>query len=176
MTALGVQVVGTVLNKKFSMGDDLWGLPWAELPLSLQVYGIGDIQFGYICYSVLAGIMMRDLFSELEIVCKILGTEQGGAVSWILEWIVKILEGVELHSDADEKASTRGFGILETKLINLLHLTYIVIWTKLIGGWPLIVNGGCRFGKFAGNSLTRLGSCQLEDSLSHGRILLSPSA
>ena len=27
MTALGVQVVGTVLNKKVSTGDDLWGLP-----------------------------------------------------------------------------------------------------------------------------------------------------
>ena len=85
MTALGVQVVGTVLNKNFSTGDDLWGLPWAELPLSLQVYGIGDIRFGYIYYSILAGIMMRDMFPEPEIVCKILGTEHCRAVSWILE-------------------------------------------------------------------------------------------
>ena len=61
MTALGVQVLGTVLNKTV---DDLWGLPWAELPPSLQVYGIGDIWFGYICYSVLAGIILRDLFLE----------------------------------------------------------------------------------------------------------------
>ena len=35
MTALGVQVVGTVLNKNVSTGDDLWGLPWADLPASL---------------------------------------------------------------------------------------------------------------------------------------------
>ena len=62
MTALGVQVLGTVFNKNVSTGDDLWGIPWAELPPSLQVYGIRDIQFGYICYSVLAGIMMRDVF------------------------------------------------------------------------------------------------------------------
>ena len=34
MTALGVQVVGMVLNKNISTGDDLWGLPWAELPLA----------------------------------------------------------------------------------------------------------------------------------------------
>ena len=68
MTALGVKVVGTVLNKNISMGDDLWGLPWAELPPSLQVYGI----------------MIRDLFPEPEIVCKILSLEQRGAVSWIL--------------------------------------------------------------------------------------------
>ena len=47
MTALGVQVVGTVLNKTVSTGDDLWGLLWADLPPSLQVNGIGDIRFGY---------------------------------------------------------------------------------------------------------------------------------
>ena len=47
MTALGVQVVGTVLNMNLSTGDDLRGLPWAELPPNLQVYGIGDIRFGY---------------------------------------------------------------------------------------------------------------------------------
>ena len=64
MTALGVQFLGMVLNKNVSTGDDLWGLPWAEPPSCLQVYGIKDIRFGYICYSVLAGIMIRDLFLE----------------------------------------------------------------------------------------------------------------
>ena len=95
------------------MGDDLWGIPWAELPSSLQVYRIGDIRFGYIFYSVLAGIMMRDLFSDPEIICKILGTEHQGAVSWFLEWLIKSLEEVELD-------------------ISPPH--YIVFWTKLIGG------------------------------------------
>ena len=107
MTALGVQVEGTVLKKNVSTGDDLWGLPWAELPPSLQVYGISDIRFGYICYSFLAGIKIRDLYPEPEIVYKILNAEQGGAVCWILEWIVKSLEGVELHPDTEEKASSR---------------------------------------------------------------------
>ena len=60
MTAMGVQVLRTVFNKNFSTGDDLWGLPWVELPPSLQVYRIGDINFWYICYSILAGIMIRD--------------------------------------------------------------------------------------------------------------------
>ena len=81
MTALGVQVVRTVLNKTVSTGDDLWGLPWAELTPSLQVYRIGDIQFGYIFYSVLAGIILRDLFPQPDIGCKTLKTEQYRAVS-----------------------------------------------------------------------------------------------
>ena len=106
MTALGVQILGTVLNKMVSTGDDLWGLPWNDLPPSLQVYEIGDIRFGFICYNVLAGIMIRDLFPEPDIVCKSLKMEQRGAVSWILEWIVKSLEGVELHQQADENATT----------------------------------------------------------------------
>ena len=41
---------------------------------------------------------------DQEIVCMILGTEQQGAVCWFLEWLVKSLEGVELHPDVDEKA------------------------------------------------------------------------
>ena len=88
MTALGVQVIGTVLNKNVSTGDDLWGLHWVEP--SLQVYGIGDIRLGYICYSILAGIMMRVLFPEPEKVCKILGSEQQGAASWILDGSSKV--------------------------------------------------------------------------------------
>ena len=75
-TILGVQVAGTVLNKTVSTGDDLWGIPWAELHPSLQVNRIGDIRFGYICYSVLAGIILRDLFPEMYIVCNTLKTEQ----------------------------------------------------------------------------------------------------
>ena len=77
------------------------------LPPSLHVYGIGDIQFGYICYSVLVVIILRDLFPEPYIVCRTLKMEQYGAVSWILEWILKSLEGVELHQDADEKSCSR---------------------------------------------------------------------
>ena len=106
MTALGVQVLGTVLNKTVSTGDNLWEIPWNVLPPSLQVYGIWDIRFGFICYNVLAGIIIRDLFPEPDIVCKTLKTEQRGAVSWILEWISKSLEGVELYQQADENATT----------------------------------------------------------------------
>ena len=126
--------MGMVLNKNVSTGDDLWRLPWAELPSSLQVYGIEDIPFGYICYSVLAGIMIRDLFPERKIVCKILSSEQQGAVSCILEWIVKSLEGVELHPDADKKASTREELLTALRFRNSRNKTdktpppYSVIW------------------------------------------------
>ena len=53
---------------------------------------------------MLTGIILRDLFPKPDIMCR---TEQRGAVSWILEWILKSLEGVELHQDADEKSCSR---------------------------------------------------------------------
>ena len=134
MTALGVQVLGTVLNKTVSTGDNLWGVPWNDLPPSLQVYGIGDIRFGFICYNVLAGIIIRDLFPEPEIVCKTLKTEQRGAVSWILEWISKSLEGVVLHQQANANGTTRrellcqllGSATLGTRLIS--HPPFILFY------------------------------------------------
>ena len=104
-----------------------------------------------LCYSVLTGIMIRNLFLEPKIMRKILKVEQRGAVSWILEWIVKSLEEVELLPDADEKASTRVELLSALRFRNSRNKIdkspppYIIIWTKLIWSWPSIVNGGCRF-------------------------------
>ena len=106
------------------------------------MYGIGDIRFGYICYSVLAGLILRDLFPEPEIVCKTLKTEQRGAASWILEWIMKSLERVELHQSADEKASSRAellatlrFRDSRNKINKSLPAPYILVWIKLLGAF-----------------------------------------
>ena len=173
-----------VLNKNVSTGDDLWGSPWAELPPGLQVYGIGDICFGYICYSVLAGIMIGDLFPEPEIVCKILSSEQRGAISWILEWIVKSLEGVELHPDADKKASTKVELLSALRFFNSMNKIdkspppYIVIWKRLIGAWPSIVNGGCRYALQAHRKFLDQVRILAESKIlwNHGRILLCPGS
>ena len=180
MTAMGVQILGTVLNKTVSTGDDSWGVPWNELPRSLQVYGIGDIRFGFICYNVLAGIIARDLFPEPEIVGKILRTEQRGAISWILEWIVKSLEGVELHQRADEDATTRGELLSALRFrnsrnkIDISPPPYIVLWSKLIGDWPSIVNGGCRFALQARMKFIDQVRILAKSNITwnHGRILL----
>ena len=39
MTAMSVQVHGTLLNKSESTGDDCWGLRWEEIPEALRCYG-----------------------------------------------------------------------------------------------------------------------------------------
>ena len=107
MTAMGVQVMGTILNKCVSTGDNQWGQIWSHIPAALQVYALGDIKFGFITYNVLAGILIRDLLPDPEILCKLLECSQKTAVEWILEWFVKSLEGVESHQDTEEHATDR---------------------------------------------------------------------
>ena len=70
-----------------SMESEIYGLDTSVI-LSLQ-----ELYFG-IC------------FPSLTLCEKTLKMEQRGAVSWVLEWILKSLEGVELHQDADKKSSS----------------------------------------------------------------------
>ena len=114
--------------------------------------------------------------------CKTLKTEQPGAVSWILEWILKSLEGVELHQDADEKSCS------QAELLSALRFResrnkidkspppYILIWIRLLGCWPSIVNGGCRFALQARYKFIDQVRILAKSRIlwNHGRIFLCP--
>ena len=67
MTCMGVQH-GTILNKCVLTRDGMWGRKWRYIPASLQVYGIGDIKFGYMAMVVLMGILLRDIFPDPDAV------------------------------------------------------------------------------------------------------------
>ena len=64
MTTMRVQGLPTLLNKNVSAGDDCWELRWEEIPEALRCYALGDIRFGFITYNVLAGLLLRDIFSR----------------------------------------------------------------------------------------------------------------
>ena len=61
MTAMGVQVIRSLLNQMVSTADDLWGLRWNMIPDALKCCALGDIKFGFITYNVLAGLLLRVL-------------------------------------------------------------------------------------------------------------------
>ena len=151
MTCMGVQVLGSLLNKTVSTGDDLWGLPWNEIPAALRVYGIGDCRFGFMTYNVLAGIIMRDLFPDPDIVCRFLECNQKQAVAWFLDWLVLSLEGLEFHAGAEEMAESRGDMLRSLRFRNArdkldgVHPKFVEIWCRLLGSWPSMTHGGCRF-------------------------------
>ena len=153
MTPMGVQVVGHILNKCSSTGDGKWAYGWDELPESLQVYGIADILFGHVCYSILSAVLILDIFPDPEITCKFFNVpDQWFAVAWIQELISWSLDGIEIHNVDFEKASTREEMILslryryssESPLMSESPAK-IKIWCKLLGGWPSLTNGGCRY-------------------------------
>ena len=107
MTALGVQVCGTILNKTCSTGDDKWGWSWREIPEALQVYGLGDIRFGYMCYSILAGILLADTFLDPDICCKYLNSGQLKFTLFFMDWLKSSLEGIEVCPEKMREAGSR---------------------------------------------------------------------
>ena len=150
MTAMGVQVMGSLLNKMVSTADDLWGLKWDEIPGPLKCYALGDIKFGFITYNVLAGLLLRDVFPDPDVLCWYLESDQFCAVTWFLDWILRSLEGVEVYQMAEEEAETRVAMIkslrfrddrdkLESDTTPLLK-----VWMQVLGSWPSVTSGGCR--------------------------------
>ena len=64
-----------------STGDDCWGTRWNIIPASLQCYALGDIKFGFITYNVLAGLLLRDLFLDPDVLCRYLDKHEIGEIN-----------------------------------------------------------------------------------------------
>ena len=153
MTPMAMQVLGSTMNKCCSTGDGKWAYSWFDLPESLCVYGLADIMFGHVCYSVLSAILVRDIFPDPEITCKFFGVpDQWFALAWIQELISWSLDGIEIHNVDLERARSREEMILtlryryssESPLMDSSP-SKVKIWCRLLGGWPSITNGGCRY-------------------------------
>ena len=97
MTAMAVQVLGILMNKCCSTGDNKCSWDWIEIPTSLQVYCLRDLKFGHLCYMVLSAILLQDIFPDPEIICKYLNLQQFDACSWFLELVMRALDGTEIH-------------------------------------------------------------------------------
>ena len=151
MTAMGVQVIGTLLNKNVSTGDNSWGMRWSEIPKCLQCYALGDIKFGFITYNVLAGMLLRDVFPDPDVICRFLKCDQITAVNWVLEFVVLSLEAVEFHQGSEELAETREDMIRSLRKRDgrgkLCESSppFINLWLEILGSWPSVTSGGCRF-------------------------------
>ena len=85
---MGVQLLGTILNKCVSTADNKWGYKWQDIRGALQVYGLGDLKFSHLTYIVLTGILLRDLYPDPDVVCKFLSTDQWRGVEWFYELFV----------------------------------------------------------------------------------------
>ena len=146
MTAIGVQVLGTLLNKSISTGDDYW----QQSLESLRCYALGDIMFGFVSYNVLSGLLLRDVFSDPDVLCRFLKCNQKIAVDWFLDFVLMSLEGVEFHQRVEDGAETREEMILSLRYRNERELAdfsppMVRLWTRILGNWLGPTSGGCRY-------------------------------
>ena len=153
MTPTGVNVVGHTLNKCASTGDSKWSLRWKDIPDPLKVYALGDLPFGHVAYSVLSSVLIRDVFPDPDIVNRYLNvSDHWFSMTWILELIKFSLDGVEVHNVDFDSARNR------KEMIQSLRFRYsdsstlaersparILLWCNLLGDWPALTSGGCRF-------------------------------
>ena len=151
MTAMGVQVIGTLLNKNVSTGDDWWGERWQLIPESLRCYALGDIQFGFMTYNILAGLLLRDVFPDPDVLCRYLKCSQKEAADWFLELQMVSLEGVEYHQKVEEEAEKREEMICslryrdEREKLCEFSPPLVRLWTQILGKWPSPTSGGCPY-------------------------------
>ena len=107
MTPMAVQIIGTILNKCVSTGDGRWGLPWGRISSPMKVYAIGDIKFGHLAYQILAGVLLRDVFPDPDVVCSLLGCFQKDGVAWFSELLMDSARETEVDGEAIKSAESR---------------------------------------------------------------------
>ena len=151
MTVMGIQIIGTVLNKCVMLADDLWGVRWAELPASLKIYALGNLKFGYITHLVLAGVMLRNYFPDPDVICRFAQCFQAPIVKWFSDLIWVSLKNTEVDLDMIHCARNRKDLILSIRTRNSENELSpdapgrVKIWNDLLGQWPSITNGGCKY-------------------------------
>ena len=94
---------------------------------------------------------MRDLFLDPEAVCFATNTSQMRFASWFCEWTASVVAGTEIDYRALEGARTRteSMGSLrfrtETGSLSDRSPDRVEIMVQLVGDWPTISFGGCRY-------------------------------
>ena len=151
MTALSTQLIGAILNKEVSRGDNKWGLPWHKITPALRIYGIGDVKFGFHAMHILFRILLIDLFPDPDVVLAFTRVDSRLFVRRFNDWIVKILVGTVIDFAAIKEATTRA-ELTQTIRFWTAHgkkskvpPSRVLALSACFGGWPSLTNGGCRY-------------------------------
>ena len=150
MAILSTQLLGGSLNKVVSVGDGTWGLSWKKISPSLQVYCLADLKFGFQTVTVLLAMLLRDMFPDPDVVLSFCRSSGHAFNEWFTSWLVEILKNCEVDSEALNCASTR------EDLIHTIRYRVgkkrssqaperVSVICRLLGYWPSLSFGGCRF-------------------------------
>ena len=107
MPSVHAVVCGSVLNKMVSQADGRWGVTWDKLAPSMRVYALGDIKHGWLVYTTVIGLLLRDMFPDPESALYLCRGTQEEFVRAFNVFVVEALVGAELHPDVFANPSTR---------------------------------------------------------------------
>ena len=153
MLPLALITVGMAMNKAVSCADGKWGLRWSQIPPALQVYALGDIKMGYLTYNVLISLLIRQLFPDPELVCRLSRCSPDQWVRWFNLLVRDALVGVSIDDRALSGAIASGSRsqLMETLrvrdlegCISLEAPTRIKFLAGLVV-WPALTMGGPRY-------------------------------
>ena len=153
MPTLAMQILGMTMNKMCSTADETWGRRWCDIPQSLKIYALGDIKMGHMTYLVLSAVVLRDFIPDPDIVCTYFKIfDQYPVVKWFMRLLCSSLESAEIHTEDIKAASSRQelirtlrFRYSEDSELREIPTRRIEMWANMIGGWPSITRGSCRY-------------------------------
>ena len=97
------------------------------------------------------GNFSEEFFPRPDVVCQFLNGNQRHAITWFYEWILKSVEGVEVQEQDARNALARSQMICALKYrderskLRKIPPPWIVLWSRMVGSWPSLTFGGCRF-------------------------------
>jgi hypothetical protein len=150
MTAMSLIVTGGTLNKCCSKAGGLWGIRYDKLPLAFKVYAVADLKFGYMTYAILVSMLLRQMFPDPDICCKLSKVSQVEYVTWFARWIRDSIYGTAVYDQDMRSAETRFELMMSLKYRNSRgHLSVEtperVQFVANMIYWPTLTAGGPRY-------------------------------
>ena len=150
MTAMSLIVTGGTLNKCCSKAGGIWGIRYDKLPWAFKVYAVADLKFGYMTYAILVSLLLRQMFPDPDICCKLSKVSQVEYVTWFARWIRDSIYGTAVFDQDMRSAETRFELMMSLKYRNSRgHLSVDtperVQFVAHMVHWPTLTAGGPRY-------------------------------
>ena len=153
MTTMAIVALGSSMNKVCSQADGVWGVSYGMLPEAFQVYALGDIKFGFLAYNVLISLLLRQMFPDPDICCRMSRCTQNVWVAWFNHFVRDALVGTCIYNPDIEAAVVSGSRrdlMLSIKYRDYNHTISrsapkrIIFLADLVV-WPTLTQGGPRY-------------------------------
>ena len=142
---LSLLTTGTILNKLVGHGDNKWCKDFEKLPDSLKTYLIGDLSsINNIC-TVLLSLLIRNLFPDPSVVCRILDLDQFSWIEYFNYMIADIFADKSISSDKRSLSRSREELLMCISGTEDKNQELLDKFSHLIPAWPTVIHGGARY-------------------------------